>query len=391
MTTYLSQALTKYYERQKNKIVFSNKMSLNELAFSMWEKLGFKEIDASVISRVINGKRLFTPLQIDIFCEILKISKSEREALQHNLHLDHCKNYGVSLNPLFFNPYSTLEVFKQLTAKTYSLLYRGRCDETEEMSTFIFQSLKDVLKTNISNIAINELTKVQQDALYLKTRASVGVVQAQEALRLWKPLSQQLFEISNNHSRKYLAFEEMSRASAYYVSGNYSYSNKAHVFHKLAILYAKKAINHFSESHPDILFAYRTAIASAIFLKDQHLFESLSNDKKLERIILSLKKDYSVMAIHVYHTIARGKAVFHLPSVYATYDKAEKYFGDNVQGKGIHELADIRNELEILSVLKIKDKNYIEMIGNRGFILAGEFNSRRHTINIKKLLNKLLN
>ena len=72
--SHLSKALQKYYLQKGNRIIFQNKMTLNQLAITMWERLGFKEIDASVLSRVINGERLFTIKQLEVFCEIVKIN-----------------------------------------------------------------------------------------------------------------------------------------------------------------------------------------------------------------------------------------------------------------------------------------------------------------------------
>ncbi len=72
-TTNLARLLQKYYQRQSNRIIFVNKMTLNQLALAMWERLGYQGVDASVLSRVINGERLLTPRQLEVFCEILKL------------------------------------------------------------------------------------------------------------------------------------------------------------------------------------------------------------------------------------------------------------------------------------------------------------------------------
>ena len=77
MRDSLSKALRKHYTRQGNRLVFSNGMTLNQLALEMWEKLGYREIDASVLSRVIKNQRKFTSKQIKVFAEILKLTSNE--------------------------------------------------------------------------------------------------------------------------------------------------------------------------------------------------------------------------------------------------------------------------------------------------------------------------
>lgn len=81
MRNCLKVTLKKYYHKEGNRIVFQNGMSLNQLAMAMWEGLGFKSVDPSVVSRVINGKRLFTPAQLRIFCQILDIPQDKRNLL----------------------------------------------------------------------------------------------------------------------------------------------------------------------------------------------------------------------------------------------------------------------------------------------------------------------
>lgn len=61
-------------------------MTLNQLSLEMSERLGFKEIDASVISRVLTGERVLTQQQLCVFCKILKLKKSEETNLKLSLH-----------------------------------------------------------------------------------------------------------------------------------------------------------------------------------------------------------------------------------------------------------------------------------------------------------------
>lgn len=81
----LASLLEKYYRKESNKIVFKNGQSLNELAMQMWERLGFRGMDASTLSRIINGRRLFTYRQLEVFCQILRLSPKDRLGLKNKL------------------------------------------------------------------------------------------------------------------------------------------------------------------------------------------------------------------------------------------------------------------------------------------------------------------
>jgi hypothetical protein len=82
----LSASLQRYYNRKGNRVVFANGMSLNQLAFEMSERLDFREVDASVLSRVLTGKRVFTQKQLSVFISILKLSVKDGILLKKVLH-----------------------------------------------------------------------------------------------------------------------------------------------------------------------------------------------------------------------------------------------------------------------------------------------------------------
>lgn len=94
MGNHLSRALKNFYKRRGNKIVFFNGMTLNQLALEMWERLDYKEIDPSVISRVLAGKRALTFQQINIFSEILHINPVQKRNLRVSLLKDVANKFG---------------------------------------------------------------------------------------------------------------------------------------------------------------------------------------------------------------------------------------------------------------------------------------------------------
>ncbi|KKR66792.1 MAG: hypothetical protein UU09_C0046G0018 [Microgenomates group bacterium GW2011_GWA2_40_6] len=96
MRNHLEVTLKKYYRKEGNRVVFQNGMSLNQLAMVMWENLGFKGIDPSVVSRVINGKRLFTIAQLRVFCQILDLPQDQRNILFLALSDDVIWRFGAA-------------------------------------------------------------------------------------------------------------------------------------------------------------------------------------------------------------------------------------------------------------------------------------------------------
>jgi len=94
-TNHLAKELGKYYRRERNKFVFVNGMTLNKLAWEMWERLDYKEVDPSVLSRVINGERLLTFDQLLTFIEILGISQKNKRLLMEAFFLDLSKRFSI--------------------------------------------------------------------------------------------------------------------------------------------------------------------------------------------------------------------------------------------------------------------------------------------------------
>ena len=93
----LSKELQKYYTRKGNRIIFANGMTLNQLAWEMWERLGCFGVDPSVLSRVVNGTRVFTRNQLEIFCKLLNSSKKNRNRLFNAFYADLEERMGTNL------------------------------------------------------------------------------------------------------------------------------------------------------------------------------------------------------------------------------------------------------------------------------------------------------
>lgn len=154
LESHLSKELQKYYTRVGNRIIFSNGMTLNQLALEMWEKLGYKGVDASVLSRVLKGERLFTKEELKIFSAVLKLNYWEKNNLQLSLLLTLGNRYGIVrkiLHDDFPAPYP--ESWNKMLDDYYSSLISA--DQDGKEAFVYYQKQKDrFLKTEFSNVLI---------------------------------------------------------------------------------------------------------------------------------------------------------------------------------------------------------------------------------------------
>lgn len=95
---HLAGALSKYVERRASSFVFRNGLSLNQFALVLWETSNDCGVDSSVLSKVLNGKRLFTAYQLHVFCQTLNLKRSEREYLFYCLFKDQSLKTGLKLH-----------------------------------------------------------------------------------------------------------------------------------------------------------------------------------------------------------------------------------------------------------------------------------------------------
>lgn len=110
--THLATALRRYYVKKDRHIFFVGNISFQEIAMRMWQELGYTKIDPSVLSRVLSGKRVFTPQQLLILCNVLNLKHVEMEYLFHCLTLDHWEREGVSIKQVFLPTQGIVELLE---------------------------------------------------------------------------------------------------------------------------------------------------------------------------------------------------------------------------------------------------------------------------------------
>lgn len=137
--TNLAFALRKYYVRKKNRIFFSDTFSLHEMTMNLWQELGYAEVDASVLSRVLQGKRLFTTKQLSAFCKLLKIKQEERELLFTCLAKDLLQREGLMKKTFVIPPEYLANLFHQQLSLLQFVFKKDKQKFNQEKSSFLSQ------------------------------------------------------------------------------------------------------------------------------------------------------------------------------------------------------------------------------------------------------------
>lgn len=125
INSLLAKELKRFYVRAGNRVLFENGMSLNQIAFELWEKEGFQGIDPSVISRLINGERLISFKQLEDLAVVLKIDEDNKKRLKEALLRDFVDRAGVDRQ--FFE--SRGDTFINLAEDSFLNIEKVKCSD----------------------------------------------------------------------------------------------------------------------------------------------------------------------------------------------------------------------------------------------------------------------
>lgn len=387
--TYLETSLKKYYQRKGNKLLFINGMSLNKMALQMWELLDYSQIDASVLSKVIHGTRTFNTTQLDTFCDILKISVHERELLHYSLYLDSRGPGRSNIDIMISSGADIIDTSAKFLTEANNLLLSGKHAELNTLTSILSAQLLQFMPISFKSNHKRELGDMLAKSLYLQGRALGSIGTSETIIADTSKITQIITNLPIiEENSPYLGYVNVLLSNAHYVAGNYLNNKRVTNDHyKISIDYANRAICLLPEDNPETLFAYRTLLASAINSNNQPLFVTLS--EMLEKKLSSISQRYYLNGLHLYSTIAKGKAYFKIGDPIKTEEIAEKHFNRNLVRTHIYEVSDVRNQLEIFKLLKIKDKHYLQNRVYRALDIADEEHYIRHVININKLIQEI--
>lgn len=386
--SYLAKGLRKYYSRDGNRLVFSNGMSLNQLALEMWERLGYRGADSSTISRVIGGDRLFTKTQLYCFCSVLNIRSLQKAKLEDLLIESLVKRMG--LNPNMGKLELQSDFVKILKS---SLLEIRKYKDTGQvlLAEDWIDSTSGVLEERIRDTFNIELRSRLQE-IYAQF-----LLEANEVALLSRPVetcfqyvvnnSKRIVKVANELRRpEYLCMARMNIADSYYI--NHAYEGAVINFRKSLTLLDQfsKSSCLVSEWNPLRQFAISLAylgkgteylrIKKLLFRKIDHKDHknTFTTYEGLIRAEAALGNSKKVKTFIVKSATALGEI-----------KKSSEQAGE------IFEIFLIRSELEAGKLLKVKSPNYFDKVGKKAIKQAEKYSYLRHKKVITRLMGGLLN
>lgn len=384
----LAKALQKYYRRKNTKsVIFNNGQSLSDLSLTMWENLDYKQIDSSVLSRVLQGERLFNGKQLEIFCKILNIQKHDKEYLFSCLSEDYNKKKGFSLYNSSISPSLGYEITRNLVESSFQTLSEGNLDQLINKCD-ITQTFIDSIQVKSENSYKKRFVELYAATLYLKGRVTECLSLPQTVVKQTLEISNQLIKMGEaNKNITIKAYGYILLANAYYLAGGYSYSNSKYRFYQKAISIGMKILNELDDDNNEKLYILRVVAASSIYTKDKETMTHIVN--KTKNIIPMQPLSNKAGAIHLCTTLTKGLAYFNDSDPFSIKESAIKYFHDDLTNKGIYEVSSIKEEIDTLLALKTKESNYIKDRLKRGISIADKNNYIRHTAYFNKI-NKII-
>jgi len=378
----LSKALQRYYSRDKKRVLFRNGQSLNQLALSMWERLGFKQIDASVLSRVLKGERLLTAPQLKVFCRLLGLSKNEEDYLFACLQQDYDARLDLYAGTTHISSSLAEDLIKELTKNAFETFYQGDYDALDKKYELIQQLAGFYLLSNQDEKMIGEALGLN---LYLKGRTIANGELPSRVVDKVYPIFNQLIKMSQtSHSKLLYGYAHVLLCTAYYLAGGYSNSSAKHRFYSISIKLAKKAVDSLPEDDHESFFALRSMVASACYIHDQATILYVA--KRAEEAIPKQPKENYINTLHLSITLSKGLAATNASNPFSIQEFVTNHFKRSLANTGVYEVSAIKEEVDTLLLLKTQDNGYIQRRSKEGLDLANEYNFSRQ----KKYFNRLL-
>lgn len=152
---YLASELQKFYQKVNNKLIFSNGMSLNQLALEMWTTLGYQGMDPSLLSRIIHGERVFTGEQLLAFCRILGLNEIEKYSLENASGKDLLYKHFGKVIPISQHGELVADelISRMILVRIRKLKDKGNIQEAMQVASFfehVFNFTPKIQQTNNS-------------------------------------------------------------------------------------------------------------------------------------------------------------------------------------------------------------------------------------------------
>lgn len=353
-------------------------MSLNKLAWEMWEKRGYKEIDPSVLSRVINGERILNLNQLKVFASILKIPARQYRQLENEIFLEIASRY--SIDPSFFEKDERLivELLEHNVSKINELMLASVTLVAYEWSDELYVRIKNQMGKTRSLKNRKKLLELLAELIFRQSNLASQFQNQKDFLTSTLKHSRQLKSIGSQLKNKdLLGLADFRLGSAYYIDKK----------HEIALSLFKLGATKTSKLEY-ISLPLRESTLCLAYLGKEKEYDSLS-----KKILLDLPRYDANLQFQFLEGICRSEASLNrTKAAYDMLQKAKKvYENDDVQLK-TKEVQLACAEMEIVQSSKSKvNKGHIQYIGSKAMAIAKESGYERYISKINGQLNDLLN
>ena len=372
----LAEALQSFYKRQQGRIVFLNGATLNQLSLEMWEQLDCREIDASVLSKVINGKRLFSPHQLDVFCQLLSLKQHQKDSLWIALQEDYAHKFELDLFPS--------NDFLNLVNTEVKRIYRLRLAGGSYQAIEWLETARDlILKNFVKNRSFGgeKIYRILSRILVELNRNYADLTFPGKGLkRLYPQIRKQLRLAHQLKDKEALGFAYASFGDAYYVDKNYQLA--ARYFSQAARLI--KDLNWKLES-------LRAQAISLAYLQEEREFNR--TERVTREVINKQKVSKSIIYCSIFEGLGRGKALLNSAQAHEVLAEGYQNYQWGINQGEIVVFPKIQlARSNLLAACKLKINSFLSIkLGEEALVLAKAHGYDRHAGRIERLLNRLSN
>jgi hypothetical protein len=380
MESKLSLKIAKYYQKDKNKIVFTNGMSLNKMAWEMWERLGCREVDPSVVSRVLNGERLFTKKQLKCFTAILKIRETEKEELEFVLDQLIGERLGIDFSKFEQGYY--VDLISNNLEKIQQVRISGNPLLTLNWAATVLSNVDEKTSFVKNKYLQNKILNIKGMILKEKMRALLEITPEGEENNI-REVATQLKEVGQKVKNQYLY------SLAFYMYGELLIRKKKYVLgaRNLHKFIDKVGIHSGSE---EVLLSLRKIAQSNANMGRE------SEYKKISGTILKIKDNYSsefapVVAYGLAECeLALGINNYGLNSLESAWNSYDKYYSIEERLKNLRKIQIIRTELSIAAKYKkIRSARNLENISKEAIAISKFAGYERYANQMSDLLKEV--
>lgn len=326
----------------------------------VWERLGFKGFDSSILSKALSGERLLGLAQLNALCDLLSLPNHEKKYLEECLQIDHIQRYGFDIVHTTYKDKPYLDLLEASIAQISTLDRTGQVKDVVEFSEVVIRSLKlkldrlheDKVRRNVLYMFGDVVRFYSENMYYYKSSKFIYPDKAR-SVRWLQKIALEL------KSSQYLELSKFKLAEIYYVNRD-----------------SRKALKIFNRVDLDVLPDYEKLIglkdlAVSLALTNQ-LFEYELVKSKLLTLVGIHLLDYQVA---VFDGLARCEALFSRFSLAVEYLETAWRLIKLIQPSEGHYYQRcvqlLRSQLRLLDVIGEGASSEFKSVKKEALLLAG--------------------